>query len=235
MEFYKLQATGNDFILTFDEIDESKVSLYCNRNFGIGGDGLIHLHENQIKIYNADGSKAKMCGNGMRCVCKLLTYLTNKNEHKVYIEHDEIKLTQVDDDTAYVLMPLPSMIQYLKGYYVSLLNYHYILITNNLKQCVFDESLIQLSNQKKCNIHFVEIINKRQVKMKTYEYGVYETKSCGSGAMAVFFSLYMLDKVENSIEVLQQGGKVKCFMKNQQYFLQGEVKLLYKGEIINGI
>ena len=90
--FEKYQGNGNDFIL----IDSRKNNLYqdflsnnildikniCNRQFGIGGDGLIFITEPKednyarMIIYNSDGSEAQMCGNGIRC---LVEYLQNND------------------------------------------------------------------------------------------------------------------------------------------------------------
>lgn len=78
--FYKYHGLGNDFILVdnrnslFEATPELAAEM-CNRNFGIGADGLI-LAENsssadtRMIIYNSDGSRAEMCGNGLRCFTK---------------------------------------------------------------------------------------------------------------------------------------------------------------------
>ena len=81
MLFYKMQATENDFILTINQkFDSMQVQKLCDNHTGIGADGLINI-ENQrdITIFNKDGSTALMCGNGLRCVAKLLNNLTSKN------------------------------------------------------------------------------------------------------------------------------------------------------------
>lgn len=232
MTFYKLQATGNDFILLIDEnINNLDIKQLCNRNFAIGADGVITIDSYyNVKIYNQDGSEAKMCGNGMRCVSKLLSYLTNKNENSVYLNNTKVDLIQLDDNNAKVSMPYPMMVSFENGYYVSLLNYHYVLLTNSLNDFKFDEHLFELSNKNKCNIHIVEILNKNEIKMKSYEYGVGFTKSCGSGSLASFYALFMLDKVNDKIKVIQEGGTLNCMYDNNQFYLCGEVKLIYKGE-----
>ena len=81
MEFYKLEANGNDFIITIlDKPTYYNISLLCNRNKGIGSDGYINIDNKfNVSIFNSDGSKANMCGNGLRCLVKLLNHLTNKN------------------------------------------------------------------------------------------------------------------------------------------------------------
>ena len=80
MKFTKMHGCGNDYVYVnlFEEkiADPAKVSIaVSDRHFGIGSDGLITIGPSDIadfrmRIYNADGSEAEMCGNGIRCVAK---------------------------------------------------------------------------------------------------------------------------------------------------------------------
>ncbi|MCL2318185.1 MAG: diaminopimelate epimerase [Methanomassiliicoccaceae archaeon] len=80
MKFWKYHGIGNDFILLdgtedFIEINGDKCRAYCDRNFGIGGDGVLFLLQSKkadirMRVFNSDGSEAEMCGNGIRCVAK---------------------------------------------------------------------------------------------------------------------------------------------------------------------
>lgn len=84
MKFTKMQGCGNDYVYIngFEEHvpQEEKSALaikLSNRNFGIGSDGLIFINpgkvaEFEMEMYNADGSRSEMCGNGMRCVGKYI-------------------------------------------------------------------------------------------------------------------------------------------------------------------
>ncbi len=81
MRFYKVHGLGNDFIL-FDararRLDWHRLApRLCDRHFGIGADGLLLLEDGEkapfrMRIINADGSEAEMCGNGIRCFAKYL-------------------------------------------------------------------------------------------------------------------------------------------------------------------
>lgn len=86
-EFVKYQGLGNDFILV-DNLESSHLKYsadqsvrLCDRNFGIGGDGVIFALPGQngcdytMRIYNSDGSEPQMCGNGIRCLAKFLHLL----------------------------------------------------------------------------------------------------------------------------------------------------------------
>jgi diaminopimelate epimerase len=94
-EFVKYQGLGNDFILVDNTMSsepiyspEEAIKL-CNRNFGIGADGLIFAMPGKdgsdytMRIYNSDGSEPQMCGNGIRCMAKYLQKLEKKESEAV--------------------------------------------------------------------------------------------------------------------------------------------------------
>lgn len=82
MKFTKMQGCGNDYVYVngfTEEIEQDKkpeiVRKLSDRHFGIGGDGVIFINPSKIadfemEMYNADGSRSQMCGNGIRCVAK---------------------------------------------------------------------------------------------------------------------------------------------------------------------
>ena len=84
MKFTKMQGCGNDYVYVngFTEMipQEKKpeiVRKLSDRHFGIGGDGVIFINPSteadfEMEMYNADGSRSQMCGNGIRCVGKYL-------------------------------------------------------------------------------------------------------------------------------------------------------------------
>jgi diaminopimelate epimerase len=84
LRFYKLQGAGNDFVL-LDAFTQplpsgevaSLARRLCDRRFGVGADGLLIVEPSEradyrMRLYNADGSEATMCGNGIRCVARYL-------------------------------------------------------------------------------------------------------------------------------------------------------------------
>lgn len=119
MKFTKMQGLGNDYVYVncFQEkIDNpSEVAIkVSNRNFGVGSDGLIMINPSKVadfemEMYNADGSRGEMCGNGIRCVGKYVyDYgLTDKTSVSVEtlggikyldftVEDGKVKLVKVD-------------------------------------------------------------------------------------------------------------------------------------------
>lgn len=70
MHFEKWQGLGNDFIVTERTVTAEQATALCDRRLGIGGDGVLVVHraEPRMIVFNADGSRPEMCGNGVRCV-----------------------------------------------------------------------------------------------------------------------------------------------------------------------
>ena len=119
MKFTKLHGCGNDYVYVnlFEEKLENPAAVsikVSDRHFGIGSDGLITIGPSDIadfrmRIYNADGSEAEMCGNGIRCVAKYVYdhKLTDKTEISVesgagikyltlYVENGKVEQVRVD-------------------------------------------------------------------------------------------------------------------------------------------
>ena len=119
MKFTKLHGCGNDYVYVnlFEETIENPAELsieISDRHFGIGSDGLITIGPSEVadfrmRIYNADGSEAEMCGNGIRCVAKYVYdhKLTTKTEIsvesgagikylKLFVEEGKVSQVRVD-------------------------------------------------------------------------------------------------------------------------------------------
>lgn len=126
-QFTKMQGCGNDYIYVngFTEKipQEEKTELVrhiSDRHFGIGGDGVIFINPSaeadfEMEMYNADGSRAEMCGNGIRCVAKYVydKGLTDKTDISV-ISYGQIKYLQLflkegQVDTVRVNMGAPEL------------------------------------------------------------------------------------------------------------------------------
>lgn len=119
MKFTKMQGLGNDYVYVncFEETVENPVEVavkVSDRHFGIGSDGLIlikpsNVADFEMEMYNADGSRGEMCGNGIRCVAKYVyDYgLTDKTRVSVEtlggikyldltVEEGKVRLVRVD-------------------------------------------------------------------------------------------------------------------------------------------
>ncbi|WP_295617017.1 diaminopimelate epimerase [Chamaesiphon sp. GL140_3_metabinner_50] len=93
--FSKYQGLGNDFILIDNRhsdtpaIEPDEAIMWCDRHFGIGGDGVIFVlpgtadTDYTMRIFNSDGSEPEMCGNGIRCMAKFIAALEGKIDEAV--------------------------------------------------------------------------------------------------------------------------------------------------------
>lgn len=95
VEFVKYHGTGNDFIIidntqTFKNIlNSNQIQKICKRHFGVGADGVIFVlgsnsdfYDYEMIIFNSDGTEAKMCGNGIRCLAKYVQKDILRSEQK---------------------------------------------------------------------------------------------------------------------------------------------------------
>ncbi len=114
MKFTKMTGCGNDYVYVngfIERVDPEKkpdlVRWLSNRNFGIGSDGVIFINQGikapfEMEMYNADGTRAEMCGNGIRCVAKYIFDHEMCKDRKFEIESfgsvKYITVTEVNED-----------------------------------------------------------------------------------------------------------------------------------------
>lgn len=113
MKFSKYHGCGNDFIIIRYEqnLDYENIAIQvCNRNIGIGADGLIVVKENPLEMifYNADGSRGTMCGNGIRCFAKYCydEQLVNEKQFSVKTLAGDMNINLFDEDIFWVRVDL---------------------------------------------------------------------------------------------------------------------------------
>ena len=125
INFTKMNGLGNDFvILNYNEFKKTELPpnelaiKLCNRNFGIGADGLIIVNPNTDKadiswiFYNSDGTIAQMCGNGMRCFARYIydKKIINKTKFSVETKAGIIIPEIISDSEVKVNMGQPVLI-----------------------------------------------------------------------------------------------------------------------------
>lgn len=274
IEFTKLQGTGNDFILIedFDEeldLNSKAIELLCDRHFGVGADGLLVLTNSdkadfRMIIYNSDGSRAEMCGNGIRCFGKYLWDRGHVNEAIFKVETDagikELELI-VDEATAVGarvsmgkpvfkseeipvdLKGKPKVYDYelqvdnekVKINALSMGNPHCVIFVDQL-----DKLNLPLAGKRierhpffpqRTNVEFVQLVSRKEIKMRVWERGAGETLSCGTGATAA--GVISIDKglVASPVIVKVPGGELVVEWKGKEAFLSGPAEEIYSGII----
>ena len=110
IEFIKMHGLGNDFVIIdkrFKKIDISKelINNISDRRSGAGCDQLITINQNtsknhdiSIEIYNPNGDRAEACGNGTRCIAKLLFDETSRSELKIKSDAGILTAKKIDNE-----------------------------------------------------------------------------------------------------------------------------------------
>ena len=129
IKFYKYHGTGNDFILIdnrslfFDKSNVNFISKICNRNIGVGADGLILLenHENldfKMIYFNSDGKETSMCGNGGRCIVSFAKKLNVIKDKAKFMAIDGPHASFIDNGLVSLQMNQVNLIDNIEGGYV---------------------------------------------------------------------------------------------------------------------
>jgi len=203
-------GTHNDFVILFDPDDQllitaPQVAAMCNRESGVGGDGMIRIIKSDGKWFmdyrNADGSIAEMCGNGIRVMARYLVAKGHQREGifaidtRAGIKH--LRVPAEDDisvnmgkvyDEAEDVEASANGITY-SGFNINVGNPHAVVFIDDLSKLgSLDLAPIVTpadSYPEGVNVEFVEILPGQEAKMRVHERGSGETQSCGTGTCAV--------------------------------------------------
>lgn len=242
MIFYKIQSMGNDFIVLFEQnIDTKEIKSLCEEHFGVGADGVLIIKSDKkydalLNIYNKDGGKAKMCGNGLKIVAYFLKNIlkNQKDEYHLLVNNNIEAVVGYEFNKYYALMDMPSFIGFIEPYSLyEIGNKHAIRIVDYI-------SKTNLSNDKKnelfsqVNVTNLEMLDTNKFKILTYENGVGITKSCGSASLCAFKHLYDLGIINSKVEFVSLGGNYIIEKLMDKLCIFGDVKCVYKGEIMDG-
>ncbi len=203
-------GTHNDFVLVFDPSDEhsittSQTAAICDRENGIGADGLIRIIKRNEKWFmdyrNADGSIAEMCGNGIRVMARYLVERGHQPEGIFAIDtrdgvkHLRVPLTdnisvnmgQVSDEGESITAATNGKIW--NGYNISVGNPHAVVFVDDINDVgqLLEPPVVRPkgSYPEGVNVEFVQITSDNEILMRVYERGSGETQSCGTGTCAV--------------------------------------------------
>ena len=233
LNFTKMHAFGNDFVI-FDfrneaeqEFTESDLILTCDRNFGIGCDQLITIHNSttpddekgtnvMIKVYNNDGSVCDNCGNGIRCVAGYVARENDKPLVRVQLGN-KTTLVKVDRDNEFAKANMG--IPVVNGDMVDLGNQHKVVIVEN-----FDN--MDFTPNEEYNIHYVQVRSRNEVFMRSIERGVGETMSCGSGTCAVAAYCITNNLTEKVLKITSRGSDIMDTSAEVSWDCEGKPMLL---------
>lgn len=250
IHFTKMHGAGNDYIyvntLLYDVNDPNSASIrWSDRHKGIGGDGLVLIcrpttdaADYRMRIFNADGSEAMMCGNASRCIGKYLYErgLTDKTEIKLetlsgiktLMLHLDSEGKTVESVTVDMLEPLTeNHRQYadlsggilmaegrrFEGTFVCMGNPHFVTFLNDIDTIDIARYGAVMERDRnfpeRCNIEFAQILSDGAIRTRVWERGSGITMACGTGACATAVVAALTGRASRRSEIRMDGGTLQ--------------------------
>ena len=272
LSFLKMVGTGNDFVMIdnrdgiFPMENTRLVQKLCDRRNGIGADGIILIENSpknhfRMRIVNADGSEADMCGNGARCAVRFaetlgvwnntnpsfaatLSIETHAGELKAWIEKDGIRLNMGQPKDYRDVQKITLGEKKLDTYFVNTGVPHAVIFVDDVLSVPVSDWGKQVRHHsifkpKGANCNFVQITGSQTIRVRTFERGVEEeTFSCGTGTCAAAI-LAVLEKglqwpVTSTTlrnEQLKVDSKISAQNRFEDFFLIGPANICFSGKI----
>jgi diaminopimelate epimerase len=264
MHFEKYHGTGNDFIIFGHEALKSLKTInptelarkVCDRHFGIGADGMMIAKPStqadiKMEFYNADGSLAPMCGNGIRCFAKYVydhklvegttfnvetlagimkVTLTNKGDHETLVTID---MGNPNFESAFGEKTIEVHGQTFHLNTLTMGTLHAVIQVESIDD--IDISLYGKALEshslfpQKINVNFLEVIDREHIKVSTFERGVGMTLSCGTGSAASVVVSALKGLTENRVQVKVPGGILCIDIKDEGVLMTGPATLICSG------
>ena len=267
--FTKMHGIGNDYIYIHcpdgapSNISELSVEM-SRPHTGVGSDGIILILPSEkadfmMRIFNADGSEARMCGNGIRCVGK---YVYDKGLTQSKTLHIDtlsgIKTLTLHTGTGGVVenvtvdMGLPSITDpilgesrnpdapvqtsggYLRLTAVSMGNPHGVIFVDSLDKTDVHATGRELELHpmwpERANIEFAEVVSRHSIKLRVWERGSGETMACGTGACATAVASIITGRCDSPVTIHLPGGSLEISLSPSGHVLMtGPASTVYEG------
>ena len=262
LRFHKYEGIGNDFVLVENDsanaVDPERARRLCDRHFGIGADGVLLVTRSmndrataRMVIFNADGSRAEMCGNGLRCVALHLTRQRGESQAEFVVDTDagprECSVDR-DGDSAHVLIGLGSGTvmgnhaadfdgRALEFVRVSMGNPHAVTFGSRCTEAEIDLIAPRLSAafEEGSNVEFADVTGPRTIDLVVWERGVGRTLACGTGAAATVVAAAVGEWVpyDEEVEVRLPGGPLGITVERAALAvkLRGPARRVFSGEV----
>lgn len=260
MHFTKMHGLGNDYLYVYGEVPENVAELsvkLSERHFGAGSDGMIFISPSEIadfkmRIFNADGSEAKMCGNGIRCVGKYVydKGYTDKTSLSIEtlsgIKYLDLQLSCGKVKTVAVNMgqavPEPERTLEADGTEVictpvSMGNPHAVIFVDDIDAAPLTTLGPKLEHHPAfpggVNVEFVQVLSRDHLRMRVWERGSGVTMACGTGACASAMAAIQKKFCDfnTPISVQLDGGTLKIqIAPDRTVTMTGPAETIYEGE-----
>lgn len=244
-QFTKMQGLGNDFVVIDGPFRPSadEVAEICDRHFGIGANGVLVVTSGtpiRMDYWNADGSEAEMCGNGLRCVARYAYDRGWAQDRNFPVATAVGELgARILDDTVEVELGRPTVTGHttFEGERLHLIdvgNPHAVMVVENPEQVDVSSLGERIGTDGQfphgTNVEFVSIIN-GEVTMRVWERGVGETLACGTGMVAAAFVATKTDKLDGAIPVNVPGGRGYVELRDGVAWIRGPAEYSFRGSV----
>jgi diaminopimelate epimerase len=244
-EFIKMQSCGNDYIYidclgqsqTVVRPDTQWIKHLCDRHKGVGGDGVVYICDSQglqMVMYNADGSRGKICGNALRCIAHYLDVCYHR-DFPLHIKTDAgvRKLDKMREGRYAVNMGFAHIVGQINEQLrlIDVGNRHAVQ-ANAGDVMRLAAKICDKVKTEKLNVETYRLIDQDTLQMSVCEYGTGHTLGCGSGACAVVFDACSRGMCTFGIpvKVKMEGGDVEVLCnKDGALRLRGDAKIVYRG------
>ena len=273
VHFTKMQGAGNDYIYVdtqmYDIPDPEKAAIaWSAYHTGIGSDGLVLIGKPQdgrradysMRIFNADGSEAMMCGNASRCIGKYLYEkgLTRKDTIrletlsgiKILKLHLQDNKKVVESVTVDMLEPkLENLEQFIgpsvleadgrkfEGTYVCMGNPHFVTFVDDIDTIDIAHYGKILERAKafpqRCNIEFAQVTDTDAIRTRVWERGSGITMACGTGACATAVAAALTKRTGRKSSIVMDGGtlQIEHSEADDHVYMTGPAAFSFEGEI----
>lgn len=241
MKFTKMEGLGNDFVVVEGlNPDPDLVRHLCDRRRGIGADGLLVVDDfPSMRYWNADGSPAQMCGNGLRCVARYavergwakeqewFSVVTPVGERRALVDADEITV-EVGRVTIGGMLRIGERVYHE----ASVGNPHAVTLVDDPYAVLVEEEGPEVASDpafpEGTNVEFVKVDDATRIRMRVWERGVGETLACGSGMVAA--TAVAVGPSTEPVTVVVPGGIGRVFFDGGDAYLAGPAVQVFWGE-----
>lgn len=259
VHFTKMHGLGNDYIY-FDGVKSTLphvllpvvntyAPLLCDRHKGIGADGLVFILPDseadfRMRIFNADGSEAEMCGNASRCVALYVwkhRYLQGKTLFRLATGGGIRTIDIRDAEHIAVDMGLP---QYKGTASIGGRTYHLVDVGNPHAITILGDNeplsreLVHTVGPQvehdplfpnRTNTEFCVVLDRHHVVMRVWERGSGETQACGTGATATACACVQAGLCDSPVQVTLLGGTLTIEIHEHTAYMIGSATEVFDG------
>lgn len=262
LRYQKMQGAGNEIIVVDQRIpdpvapDATVLNELRRATASRPFDQLmwLNLPDNpaavaRYRVFNRDGSEVEQCGNGVRCVAVLLSCQDKDLPAEFTLESPAgpVLARVMNDTRAAVDMGVPTFDDRITDLSVDGRPVDVRLVSMGNPHCVLDVDDVQAADvaglgpaierhvrfPQRINVGFMQIVDRRNIRLRVYERGAGETLACGTGACAAVASGRRRNLLDEVVTVQLPGGQLVVSWRgeNASMWLSGDVEFISEGNI----